>query len=48
MTGNGLTVIVTSAVVEQLFASAAVTVYVVVDTGETVTLVPVKLPGIQV
>lgn len=45
--GVGLTVIVRVAVPVQPFAAVPVTVYVVVDAGETVTGVPVSDPGIQ-
>jgi hypothetical protein len=45
--GEGLTVIVRVAVPVQL-PDVPVTVYVVVVVGETVTVVPVKFPGIHV
>jgi len=46
--GRGFTVTVTDAVLWHPFTSTPVTVYVVVEAGVTVTLVPVKLPGIHV
>ena len=46
-TGNGFTVIVTVAVLVQLAALVPVTVYVVVETGETTTDAPGKFPGFQ-
>lgn len=45
--GVGLTVIVRVAVPVQPFAAVPVTVYVVVEAGDTVTGVPVNEPGIQ-
>jgi len=45
--GAALTVTVTLAVDEQPAADVPVTVYTVVDVGETFTDVPVKFPGIQ-
>lgn len=45
--GVGLTLIVRVAVFVQPFAAVPVTVYVVVVIGETVTVVPVSEPGIQ-
>ena len=45
--GIGLTVIVTLAVLVQLFPSVPVTVYVVVAAGETETLEPLSEPGIH-
>lgn len=44
--GEGLTVTVTVEVEEQALA-VPVTVYVVVDEGVTVMLLPERLPGIQ-
>jgi len=46
--GEGFTVITRVAVFVQPFAAVPVTVYVVVPVGETVTVVPVSDPGIQV
>ena len=45
--GEGLTVIVRVAVDVQPLAAVPVTVYVVVIAGETVTVVPLSDPGIQ-
>ena len=45
--GSGFTVMATVPVFEHPFALVPVTVYVVVDAGETVTVVPLKLPGIH-
>ena len=47
-TGNGFTVIILVDVFVQPCAFVPVTVYVVVEVGETVTEPPVKFPGIQV
>lgn len=46
--GVGVTCTVTVLVLRQPVALAPVTVYTVVDSGLTVTVAPVKLPGIQV
>lgn len=46
--GSVLTVIVRRAVAVQPLAAVPVTVYVVVVVGETVTVVPLKLPGCHV
>lgn len=43
----GETFTVTVPLLEQPLASVPVTVYVVFETGETVTVVPLKLPGIH-
>ena len=45
--GAALTVIVCVVVFVQPFVAVPITVYVVVDNGETVTVVPDKFPGIQ-
>lgn len=45
--GNGLTVTVRVAVLTHPAELVPVTVYMVVMVGLTVTLLPVKLPGIQ-
>ena len=45
--GSGLTVTETVPVFVQPFALVPVTVYVVVDDGETVTVVPLSDPGIH-
>jgi hypothetical protein len=45
--GVGFTVMVDIAIEVQPFAAVPVTVYVVVVFGETVTVVPLKLPGCQ-
>lgn len=45
--GDAFTVILRVAVPVQPFAAVPVTVYVVVDAGETVTGDPVNDPGIQ-
>lgn len=46
--GNGETVIAIVFVFEQPFEPTPTTVYVVVVVGDTVTVVPLRLPGFQV
>lgn len=45
--GSAFTVIETLAVLVQPFASVPVTVYVVELAGTSLTVVPLRLPGIQ-